>query len=98
MKREVKTISAWSCSHSRRVLIASEGHTIIRKVMCHVPLPKGLILTHILQSDKIKDEHTRSVGSQELGRANLWERPTAGYASHETSGPSGQQPGGEPLG
>jgi hypothetical protein len=33
----------------------------------------ALILIHILQSDTIKDEHTRLVGSQELGRANLWE-------------------------
>ena len=44
-----------------------------------------------------KDEHTRLVGSQELGRANLWGRPTARYASKETSGPSGHQPGGEPA-
>ncbi len=49
------------------------------KVVLYVkyPSPKGLILTHIFQSDRIKDEHTRLVGSQELGRANLWERPTA---------------------
>ncbi|HYU73375.1 MAG TPA: transposase [Ktedonobacteraceae bacterium] len=32
--------------------------------------------THMLQSDTIKDEHTSIVGSQELGRANLWGRPT----------------------
>src|SRR6266566_2080839 len=31
---------------------------------------KRLILTHILQSDTIKDEYTRLVGSQELGRAH----------------------------
>src|SRR5258708_18685929 len=42
--------------------------------------------------------HTSLVGSQELGRANLWACPTACYASHETRGTSGQQLGGEPLG
>jgi len=63
-----------------------------------IPYLKSLILTHILQSDKIKDEDTRIVGSQELGRANLWGCPTAWYTSHETSGPSGQQAGGEPPG
>src|SRR6266536_109744 len=63
-----------------------------------LPMAGSLILTHNLQSDTIKDEHTRIVGSQELGRANLWGRPTARYASNETSGQSGHQPGGEPLG
>jgi len=33
----------------------------------------AVILMHIWQSDTIKDEHKRPVGSQELGRANLWE-------------------------
>src|SRR5437016_3362993 len=40
------------------------------------PRHSCLILTHIFPSDTIKDEHTSSVGSQELGRANLWGRPT----------------------
>src|SRR5947209_997987 len=57
-----------------------------------------LILTHMFQSETRKDEHTRSVGRQKLGRANLWERPPARYASNETSGKSGHQPGGEPFG
>src|SRR5947209_18361465 len=35
---------------------------------------------------------------EKLGRANLWERPTARYPSNETSGKSGHQAGGEPLG
>ena len=36
------------------------------------PCASDLILTHILPSDTIQDEHTRTVGPQELGRANLW--------------------------
>src|SRR2546430_2326979 len=64
-----------------------------------IPPPhECLILTHMLQSDTIKDEHTRLVGSQELGRANLWERPTARSASNETSCPSGHQSGRESPG
>src|SRR5712691_11642973 len=39
------------------------------------PRASALILTHILQSDTLQDEHTRRVGSQELGRANLWGCP-----------------------
>src|SRR5258708_38633688 len=62
------------------------------------PPHECLILTHNLQSATIQDEHTRLVGSQELGRANLWERPTPRYASHETRGTSGKPPGGEALG
>src|SRR6266404_5541287 len=42
-----------------------------------LPAPEGLILTHNLQSDRIKDEHTRIVEPQELGRANVWGCPTA---------------------
>jgi hypothetical protein len=71
---------------------------ICRKPSAKAPVFSSLILTHMLQSDKKKDEHTRRVGPQELGRANLWGCPTARYASNETSGTSGHQPGGEPLG
>ena len=63
-----------------------------------IPMLERLILTHMFQSATRKDEHTRSVGPQKLGRANLWERPPARYPSNETSGKSGHQPGGEPLG
>jgi hypothetical protein len=62
------------------------------------PRPKGLILPPILQTDTIPDEHTRRVGSQELGRATLWECPTARSASHETRGQSGHQAGRESPG
>jgi hypothetical protein len=62
------------------------------------PRFESLILTHMLQSDTIQDEHTRSVGSQELGRANLWGCPTARYASNETYGSSGQPHGRESFG
>src|SRR6266487_24584 len=63
-----------------------------------IPRLKDLILTRIFPSDKIKDEYTRLVGSQELGRANLWGRPTARSAWHETSDSSEKPPGGESLG
>src|SRR5713226_9687333 len=63
-----------------------------------LPRIECLILTHNLQSDRIKDEHPRSVGPQMLGRADLWESPTARYASHETSGPSGHKHGRESFG
>ena len=46
-------------------------------ILLTTPPAQALILTHILSSDKIKDEHTRNVGSQELGRTNLWERAPA---------------------
>ncbi len=52
----------------------------------------------MLPSDTLQDEHTRRVGPQELGRANLWGRPTARSASNQTYASSGHPHGRESFG
>jgi class 3 adenylate cyclase len=69
-----------AAGHGGQVLLSQTTGDLVEHTLpegVRYPIAKALILTHILQSVRIPYDSTSSVGSQELGRANLWPRSPA---------------------